>query len=130
MRPVGWKEALHQCVAAEASRTFAYGEHDCALFAARCVAAVTGIDHAAAFGAYDSAKAQQLLAEHNGVEGIATMILGEPAPPNHCRAGDVVVADLPLGPTLGICLGSNCAFAAARGLLYMPRSVIRCGWRI
>ncbi len=43
-RRVDWPERLAGCLAAARARPFAWGSHDCALFACDCVKAITGVD--------------------------------------------------------------------------------------
>lgn len=49
MRRLNWHQHLAQTLQAAMTRPFSWGEHDCCLFAADCVQAVTGVDVAADF---------------------------------------------------------------------------------
>lgn len=94
--------------------------------------AITDVDYAQRFPAYDSEfGAARILIEQGGIEGLLTVLLGEPSPPNLIRRGDVVVATIDGREASGICLGTTCAFAALRGgLVFLSRECITCGWRI
>lgn len=54
MRLPDWKPRLTAYLTASMRRKFAYGVHDCALFAAGAVEAMTGVDHAAEWRGYRS----------------------------------------------------------------------------
>ena len=57
MRLYNWESRLAAYITAVARDGFAYGQHDCALFAAGAVEAVTGIDPGAEFrGRYSTLK--------------------------------------------------------------------------
>ena len=132
MRVHDWPERLALAVEAERQASFQWGVHDCCLFAADVVLAITGTDHAAIFrGRYDSEHgAMRLIAGHGSIEALITGLLGPAAHPSRAGRGDVVLADLALGPTLGICLGNECAFKAPEGLLFQPRAVAHLAWKV
>lgn len=130
MRRENWPKLLQDEVAAASSRPFEWGRHDCLQFAARCVAAITGEDHAARFGEYaDERGAVRLLAQHGGVAGILAAELGDSVPPLLARRGDVVLAQIDGRATAGICLGAVCAFAGD-GVVYRPLATVERAWRV
>ena len=134
-RTPDWPERLADAVRAARARPFAWGEHDCALFAFDCVLAMTGEDHLAAFrGRYRSAKgAVRALRRIGGVktlEELTTRILKRPALPETAQRGDLVMIDGELGPTLGICLGARSAFAGPDGLVFAPTATVRRAWSV
>jgi hypothetical protein len=90
-----WPERLARCIAAARTRRFAWGEHDCALFAADCVQAMTGRDPAGAYrGRYRTALgvARLLRQRNSDLAGAWTAALGAPlANPAYAQRGDVVV---------------------------------------
>jgi len=88
-------EMLRDYVAAARTRRFRAGRHDCALFAAGWVQAVTGVDHAEGWRGYTSLRAgKAMLAEagHKDHVGLVATILEE-IPPAMARTGDIAVID-------------------------------------
>ncbi len=135
-----WPERLNALVEERRRTAFAWGTHDCILFAADAVAAMTGRDPAAAWrGAYaDAEGAARIIrlaarrarrashmgeggcAARGGIEEVLRAALGAPIMPAFAQRGDVVLVETPAGPAAGICLGAACVFAAPRGLSYLP----------
>lgn len=135
MRLEDWPARLHAAVEAARSTPFEWGRHDCILFAADCVAAMTGDDLAAAFrGRYatrDEAYSL-LLTLGGGLEHAITQALGRP-PANNWRMaarGDVVVVDVETGSAAGVVIGNRIAVPEPRGLAFLPLSAARCYWRV
>jgi hypothetical protein len=129
MRVHRWTVLLADELLAARSRPFAYGSHDCLQFVARCVQAMTGVNHAAGFGSYDDPTA--LLELHGGVAGILTMLFGEPVHPSLAQEGDLVVAVIDGRESAGICTGSKFAFAREpQGLAFLPRSTLTGCWKV
>lgn len=130
-----WPSRLTAAVDAARGKPFSWGSHDCILFAADCVAAMTGTDLAAAFRARYATRdeAYAVLAElGGGVENAITQALGR-SPANNWRMaqrGDVVVVDAPTGTAAGIVVGNRIAVPEPRGLAFLPLSAARCYWRI
>jgi hypothetical protein len=95
MRYENWPERLARCIAAARTRRFAWGAHDCALFAADCVQSMTGRDPAGAYrGRYRTALgvARLLRQRNSDLAGAWTAALGAPlANPAYAQRGDVVV---------------------------------------
>jgi hypothetical protein len=129
-----WPQRLDATLAAARTRSFDFGKFDCALFAADCVLAMTGIDHAEKFRGYDSqTAAYRIIAEHGSLAGLLTSLLGEPIEPAMAGRGDVVLAQIPAedeGLTVGICLGVFCAFPWKVGFVMHPRTVATLAWRV
>lgn len=135
-----WPEALMAVIHAAACRPFAWGSHDCCLFVADCVQAMTGVDPAAMFrGRYrDQLGAARAMAwyagQGAGLEAVAERIAaGIGAPeimPGLARRGDVGLAVLERGPTLVLCLANHVAAPGETGLTYLPRQAARRAWRI
>lgn len=127
-----WPEQLAATVAAAQARPFAFGTHDCGLFAADCVLSMTGVDIAEGFrGAYaDEAGAMAIEARHGGVQGLMTTVLGYPVPVPQVHRGDVVMLEEDGRRTLGICMGAGSAFVGRAGLLMVPTLRCAVGWRV
>lgn len=111
-------ERLVRVILDAASRPFTWGENDCALFAAACVEAQTGIDLGAQFrGRYDDAEgARWMISEAAGaagLKGLVTRYLGTPtmAAP---QSGDVVGRRFDRsGYCLGVVAGGKAYFLRA-----------------
>jgi hypothetical protein len=88
-----WQARLAACLAERAARPFAWGVHDCCMFAADCVDACTGADPAADLrGAYaDAAGALQVVQGLGGLPAIAAARLGAEIAPALAQVGDVAV---------------------------------------
>lgn len=75
--------------------------------------------------------AQRLIRKAGTLDALVSRALGETIHPSQAGRGDVVIADLERGATVGICLGELCVFAADPvGIAFRPRSVVRSSWRI
>ncbi|WP_336800797.1 DUF6950 family protein [Kaistia sp. MMO-174] len=119
-----WRTALHETIEAHRRLPFAWGEHDCALFAADCIRAMTGLDLAIGFrGSYRSASgAQRALkrAGYHDLVALAAHFFNE-VPPVMAGAGDVAAFDTPDGWALGIVAGERVAVLGPDGLGTLDR---------
>lgn len=133
-RVENWPEILLALVEDRRSKPFAWGENDCALFAADCVLAMTGEDFAAAFrGRYTTAAGSIKALKRFGagsLESTATAALGEPISPKLAQRGDVVLFDAVTGPALAVCLGGNAAAAGPEGITWVPMDLWTKAWRV
>lgn len=132
MRHQDWPLRLSRMVAESRTIPFAWGTHDCCLFAANVVQELTGIDHAADLrGKYASAlEATRILKARGGVRGAATAAFGAEINPKLAQRGDVVLVNGDHGESLAICLGTHCAAPAESGLATLPMSQAVTAWRI
>lgn len=129
-----WPRHLTAALEAAMLRPFAWGRHDCCLFAADCVIAMTGDDPMKAFrGKYvDRETALAALKEISGssLYNVMRKKFGHPRPP---KRGDIVYQVFEDGPTLGICDGVLCWFVGEEGkregLVSLPTSEIKRGFR-
>jgi hypothetical protein len=133
MRAKGWEQALAAVTTAAMAKPHAWGSHDCALFAADCVAVVIGEDFAADLrGTYDTENgARRVLVSlgcHN-VGDLASRYLPE-IDPTEAQRGDVVMIKGELGPFLAIVDGRTAVGPAARGLTHTPVSAALRAWRV
>jgi hypothetical protein len=127
MRRPNWVARLRETVAAQESAEFSYGKHDCALFAGRCVDAITGSEMTKAFGYSDRRGAVLALRREGGLEAAVTNRLGEPVAGHNARRGDVCMIDV---KTLGVCLGPTIAVLDDRGFLFYPLARAQKHWRV
>ena len=136
-----WERSLHAVLVNRAKEPFAWGTHDCALFACDCILAMTGIDAAAWFrGKYRNHNgARRIIRKFTGgfgLESLADTIARQhrvhEVPVTKAQRGDLLLLDSPLGPTLGIVsLDGFRAYAASpHGLEEFPVLHARRAWRI
>lgn len=129
----GWEQALAAHTRAAMARPHAWGSHDCALFAADGVRAMTGEDLAAEFrGTYaDEDGARRVLASLGcaDVGDLAGRYLPEIDPPQ-ARRGDVVMIEGKYGPFLAIVDGRTAVGPSRRGLEHAPMTAALRAWRV
>jgi hypothetical protein len=108
MRLPGWRGRLSAYVARARGKAFAYGEHDCALFAAGAVAAVTGRDLAAEFrGQYRCAMGGLRAVQRAGYidhVDMATALFPR-VPASQLETGDLAVVRADRSEALGVVSG-------------------------
>ncbi len=146
-----WPERLLACIEAARARPFAWGQQDCALFAADCVRAMTGADPAAAFrGRYACARGAYAILRRTvgagvragfkpaptnrkgeALAGAWTAALGAPlANPACAQRGDVVLVDTSTGAATGVVVGAGLAAAGPDGVIFLPLDAARLAWRV
>lgn len=120
-----WPSRLATVLNAAETRRFSYGTHDCTLFAANCVFAMTGHDPAAFLrGTYrDENQAFEILNKNGGMKSAVTAALGIPC--KNMRAamrGDVAMVETKRGHALGVVdlTGARIASAGDDGLAFLP----------
>ena len=137
MRLENWPKLLSEAVEAAHSKEFAWGSHDCCLFAADCAKAITGIDAAAQLrGTYSTeAEAQAIIDEAGGFFALVTQLASSQGwrriQPTQAGRGDLV-SYTPGGgsPALGVCVGSQCAFLNKKGVAFGSLSKCSTAWRV
>jgi len=128
-RAPNWPTLLAEYVEARRTTAFEYGVHDCCRFASGAVHAMTGEDPMASFTYQNKAQALRLIAEDGALEKLLRDTLGLPLESTaFALRGDVVLANLDNGPTVGIVLGALSAYAAETGLLLLPTRLARLAW--
>jgi hypothetical protein len=142
VRVESWPEALGAFVRSRAAVPFAWGAHDCCLFAADAIAAITGVDLAESLRGYGSAlgacrrarAAAGAPVPFYGVETWPAHVGLEEMPLLHARRGDVLLCEFRTarraGRALGICLGHTCACAGPAGLTFLSPAHWRRAWRV
>jgi len=128
-----WPEQLAASVSAALGRPFKWGAHDCGLFAADCVLAMTGHDCAADLrGAYDDPRSALAVIERlGGLAAIATQAFGYPIPVPMASRGDVLLLrDLQGRELLGVCVGTEAAAPGPERLNFVPVSHAVAAWRV
>ncbi len=142
MRPFDWQSRMSRALAARRETPFAWGRHDCALFACDVAEAVCGIDFAASLrGRYGTKREAYAVLDGfagSGLEQAAEKIARDhgcaEVAPLMARRGDIMLAEIPVdgapGDALGICVGERIAFAAERGFVQLPLVKARRDWRV
>lgn len=127
-----WVHVLLQTIEQAKDIPFAWGSQDCALFAADCVLAMTGVDFAEEFrGKYnDQEGALRLI--RGDLESVLMSKLGEPLSRRFAGRGDVVLFEATEGPAVGVVgvKGTNIYAVTEEGLVELPISrALKC-WKI
>ena len=112
-----WRLALSNLVRTQRDAPFAWGTHDCALWAADGMLAVSGVDIGADFrGTYSTAMGALKALKRKGFdtpEAVFPVRVGPALHVSSAMAGDIVAADLgcPDGwATMGVCAGAQTFF--------------------
>lgn len=136
-----WETRLHDFMAANRDRAFAWGEWDCILFATAAAEAITGIDKADAFrGKYsDEAGARTILRELGQGTLLKTVDHHfEPKPVSYAVRGDLIWH----AGCVGVCLGNAAAFVTdpelmdaleaprVGGFVMLPRADWQKAWAV
>lgn len=131
IHPCGWRERFDALVAERMHTPYAWGEHDCCLWTADSVLAVSGVDHAAAWrGTYaDAAGGARLLAELGGLSALAAMA-GDPILPLMAAVGDIGIVEHGGRQSLAVCTGDCWLLAATHGLAVKPFDAATAAWRV
>ncbi len=128
MRLWNWKSRLAAFLTASAAQPYAIGHHDCALFAAGAVMAVTGHDPGDAFrGRYRSKTGGLRLVRAAGhTDHIAVFAAAlEEIAPSFAAPGDVAVVMHPQdGPLLGVVQGESIYVLGENGLGHASRALM------
>lgn len=132
MRRKDWVSRLLAVVDDAQGRPFEWGQHDCCLFAARCIDAVTGSDWAVDLELWywDESTALAYIKAEGSIRASVSRRFGEPVAPLLARRGDLVLVDSPIGEAVTVCVGPSLVGAAPSGLTVLPLSAGLCAWRI
>lgn len=134
IRREDWPERLAAAIDAARELPFAWGEHDCLMFAANCVQAMTGEDPAVDFRkTYRTARgAAWTVARAGGMRVGADARLGERVLVLRAQRGDVVLVELDNErQAYGICVGATVACPCeAGGVAFISMERARCAWRV
>jgi hypothetical protein len=142
-----WLERLSLYLEVRRDERFEWGEHDCGLFAAGAVKAITGVDVSEPVGAYaDKLGAAEYLREkgYRTLKGAVTKKLGKPVHPSHCQKGDIILRH----KAVGVCVGrftwfvgeeptailveedGEHSFIYRYGLVAVPTLECHAGWKV
>lgn len=132
LRVRDWQSRLAACLAERMARPFAWGSHDCVMFAADCVEACTGVDPAAGMrGTYKTATgAARVLKRVGGMEALAAEHLGPEVPPLMAQPGDVGIVRNAGVECFAVWTGSAWHAPAETGLTPFPHECALRVWRV
>lgn len=135
MRPTNWPTLLDGEIRAAREAVFAWGTHDCFLWAARVVRRLGGPDIAADVGTWhDEASATAAIARWGAdlEAGLVAKCAGlgmQEMPPAMAQRGDLVVLSIPRRPPLAaICAGRDALAPAPNGLAALPMRLAVRAW--
>lgn len=114
-RTAGWEARLAAVLKEASTRKYNARNWNCAKFAHASAEAVTGRTLPYQLRSTLAKSVDALFQRHPDAK--------------LARRGDTVLANLPEGPTLGVCVGDAVAFVMQRGLMNRPRSVVSIAWR-
>ena len=134
MRLPFWEARLTAYLKRKANQPFAYGVHDCCLFAAGAIEAVIGLDPMAKFRGYHGIRqARRILGNGGGLERLVEQVTQtcrfSEVSPLAARRGDVLFAVIG-APSVGICDGWFAQFTSLDGLKRYPLSRCARAWRV
>jgi hypothetical protein len=124
MRRYDWNSRLHHYLEQVVRQPFVWGHHDCTLFAAGAVLAMTGADHAADFrGRYATARGGKRVlrqAGHTDHVALAESLFAA-VPLALAGEGDIAIVTSEEGPALGIFAGPGIYVVGPAGLSIVAR---------
>lgn len=137
-RKPNWPALLEHTINAARQKEFAWGTHDCCMFAADCALAITGSDPASGVrGTYTTEQgAGVIIAEagglHKYVQAVAAGLGWTRCKPTQARRGDwlLYTPETTRKPCLGVCVGALGAFASRSGLAFVQVSNCSNAWRV
>lgn len=136
-RHQNWPQELAAIIERRKDDEFKYGAHDCGLFVADCVLAMTGID--IADGVREAYQSKADLTELFGEDWIIRMdvifegILKDhftTVPVARARRGDIVLHRGEVFSSLGICAGEVSWFTGPAGLVTINTLSCKRAWRV
>lgn len=132
-RTADWRVRLRDYVLGKMGEPFRPGRHDCALFAAGAVEAMTGRDLAAEWrGKYRTLKRGESLLRERGFEDhedVCRALLPEVAPA-FAQVGDVAVIEIDGGVALGVVQGEVVYCLHPGGAAIVPRARMVRAYRV
>ena len=134
MRVVGWESKMAGAVNAALDTPFSWGKHDCVMFAADIVHAITGYDFAEPIrGGYDSEESAKRLIGDNyghGIRAYMGWMMGAEIPANEAGRGDVVAVNMLGELCLGICAGDKCVCVGVKGFFHISMRHAITAWKV
>ena len=126
-----WRVYLDAVLHARRRAPFAWGSNDCAIFAADCVRAQTGVDLADGLRGQNARQAIRTVRRHGGIAALATRALGPACDARWASLGDVVLLYAGKREALGVCIGDGeLVGPGPAGLALLPMSAALAAWRV
>ena len=130
-----WPERLALLLESRHRMQFAWGVHDCCLFAADAVEAMTGSDPAANWrGSYSTEAGAEAIIGRIGLEGMVAAALeafgAGACDPAFAQRGDVVLVLVGNQPTMGVCTGDAVAAPGPDGLVFVGLGDVLRAWSV
>ncbi len=128
-----WRARLLTYVANAAQTPFEEGKHDCALFFAGAVDAMTGVDFAAPWrGRYTTTRGGLRVLRRDGfADHVALAAYHLPGkPPAFLAVGDGAVVETDDGPALGVVQGAQVYILLPHGLGLVPVTAAARGFEV
>lgn len=133
-----WRSDLLKYINSIQGKEFTYGEHDCVLFVAGAVAAMTGVDHAQPYrNQYSSVRAGLKLLKDSGYRDQFDFLAKHfhQVPKAFAQVGDIAVINMPMTQedidqgvpntrALGIVQGTGVYLLRNRGLQVVPIKMV------
>lgn len=135
-RITNWPIALATFMESRKNTRFAWGKHDCCMFAADAIRTITGVDLAATYRGYDSKEAcREIIELHGGMAGLMESITAahglKECQIAFAKRGDLVLIDGSIGETIGIiALNSKPCAPARRGYTFADKADVIKAWSI
>jgi hypothetical protein len=129
-RKQDWPESLAAAIEQAREQPFAWGEHDCALWCADVILAMTGADLASDLrGRYDSPEGAQAVIESLGLPKLEALLNARllAIPIEQVQRGDLVLHE---NGAAGICDGFASWFVTPEGLTRLKTSHFEKAWRV
>jgi hypothetical protein len=132
MKRHDWTRRLYDVIEAHREAPFGWGQHDCCLFAARCVDAMCDTEYEAGLQAeyQDERSAMEYIASFGSIKSAVESWLGDPQNLNFTQRGDVVLFDNDGREALGICLGRDIVTTGETGLVSVLMTRAICSWAV
>lgn len=133
MRLADWQLNFEKFIAKYRHSPFVWGKHDCCLFAANSVLAITGKDYAESLrDSYDSVEsAVKVIKQFGGIESIASSLTGiSPVSASYADVGDVLLVLQCGREMLAVCNGSTMFAPGERGLITLETHTALKTWKI
>lgn len=127
----GWPLALECAIEQARHRAFDWTTHNCATFAADCLAAITGVRVHGRFAAL-MASERRARAFGPALAHRVDVVLGADRRivPALAQRGDVLLLALSGHSALGICAGRSAVAVGPEGLAFVPMEAAQCAWHI
>ena len=132
MKHLDWEIRLSALVAERIDEPFVWGANDCALFAADCIEAMTGIDPAGSVrGQWGcEGEAVRVIAKQGGLGAYVARLGLSEVPPLCAQRGDLVLHRRDGCDALAICLGDKLVGPSDSGLLFFGLGNGERAWRV